>query len=538
MANARKEPQVQTATRKTLFACVAAIALLSGFTAAAQPIDRSKTILWGDNLPGGLDPHAIYDRPMQFILLNVYDGLYRYVGNEVRPWLAESHTVGPDGLTWTFKLRRGVKFHDGSDVTADDVVYSFKRLLAMGKGPAGAFRPVLRDQNISAVDHVTVRFVLDKPYAPFLAAVPLVAIVNSRLLKANEVAGDWGAKWLASNEAGSGAYRFDPATYRSQEVADLYRFAQHFMGWSDNPKPIERVHITSFRETSSRVLALIKGDVDTTDAYLPVDQVERVEDTPGLRVMRDESLRVMVIRMNNSRPPFNNLNFRKCLSHAFNYDGFIVGMLNKFAVRNAGPIPKNLWGAPADLAGYGYDLDKAREYCNKAKAEGAPVNRKITFKTLAGFDQTAQAAQLLQADLRKLGIEMQIQADTWPNVSTSATKLDTSPDLFAHWISAYFIDPENWIGEMYDSERHGTWKAGSWYKNPKVDELLRAARAETQQAKRKSLYEEASRLVVADAADIWIYNTIQLRGLNERVSGYKFSPVGDGGEIRTLSLKK
>ena len=87
-----------------------------------------------------------------------------------------------------------------------------------------------------------------------------------------------------------------------------------------------------------------------------------------------------------------------------------------------------------------------------------------------------------------------------------------------------------------DSGYHGTWKASSWYQDDRVDELLRTARAETDRDKRAAAYEEASRIVVGDAADIWIYNTVQLRGLSDKVKGYKFSPVGSGGEIRWMSL--
>src|SRR5262249_22043656 len=163
--------------------------------------------------------------PMLAYSLNTYDNLYRYEGNppEMKPWLAVSHSVSEDGLTWDFKLREGAKFHDGSEITADDVVYSFRRVLALGKAPSGAFKPVLKPDNVTAPDKHTVRFVLDKPYAPFLAAVPIVMIVNPRVIKGHEQNNDWGATWLASNEAGSGAYDLDPASYRPLERADLKR---------------------------------------------------------------------------------------------------------------------------------------------------------------------------------------------------------------------------------------------------------------------------------------------------------------------------
>ncbi len=522
-----------------LLTSVAAAVILVASGAIAQAQDRTKELVWSDQMPKGVDPHVVFDVPMQFVLLNAYDGLYRYIGNppELVPWLAESHTVSTDGLTWSFKLRPGVKFHDGSALTADDVVFSFKRLLGMGKGPASAFTPVLKADNVTAPDSNTVKFVLDKPYAPFLSALPLVAIVNAKLVRANEKNGDWGAEWMALNTAGSGAYMLDPKTHRPQEAADFKRFADHFYGWKDNPKPIEIIRANTIQETSTRVLALIRGDVDATDSYLPTDHVERVEKSRGVRVARDESMRVMVIRMNNSKPPFDNKDFRKCVSYAFNYKGFISGILKDYAVRNAGPIPKNLWGAPQELQGYTYDLAKAREHCDKARAAGAPINRKLEIHIQSQLEQTTQAAQLLQSDMRKIGLNLEIVANQWSNLTSLTGKADTTPDMWVHWVSTYFVDPENWIGQMYDSQFHGTWKASSWYKNDKVDQLLRAARTETDQAKRKSYYEEASRIVVDEAADIWIYNTIQLRGLSQRIEGYKFSPVGSGGEVRWMHVK-
>ena len=105
-----------------------------------------------------------------------------------------------------------------------------------------------------------------------------------------------------------------------------------------------------------------------------------------------------------------------------------------------------------------------------------------------------------------------------------------------HWVSTYFVDPENWVGQMYDSQFHGTWKASAWYKNPKVDELLRKARVTIGQAERQPLYEEATRLIVADSPDIWVYNTVELRGVTDRVKGFRFSPVGSGGEMRSIQL--
>lgn len=520
---------------RRLLATLSAIALMATGSALAQSSDE---LVWGDTLPRGLDPHVVYDVPMQMFMLNTYDGLYRYIGNppELSPWLATGHTVSEDGLTWQFTLNEGVTFHDGSPLTAADVVYSFQRLLTLGQGPSGALAPVLKPENVTAVDELTVQFVLDRAYAPFLATIPLVSVVNEELVRANEVDGDWGSAWLSSNAAGSGAYSLDASTYNPQEIVDLMRNEDHFYGWDDNADPIDIVRAHAVQETSTRVLALIRGDIHATDGYLPTDQVERVEAAEGVRVAEDESMRIMIIRMNNTRPPFDNLNFRKCVSHAFQYEGFIDIVLNGMVARNVGPLPQNLWGVPDNAAGYEYDPQKAQEFCDAARAEGAPLDRPLEIHIQSALDQTTQSAQLLQQGLADVGVEVELVASTWANLTSQAGTAETTPDMWVHWVSTYFVDPENWIGQMYDSDFHGTWKASSWYSNDEVDSLLRKARTETDQDVRAGAYKAAYTQIVEDAADVWIYNTVSLRGLSDRVEGYKFSPVGNGAEFRWMSL--
>jgi peptide/nickel transport system substrate-binding protein len=511
---------------------------LAGLSMALAQGVAAKSLVWGDTLPKSLDPHAVYDVPMQFYMLNTYDGLYRYVGNppKLEPWLAKSHRVSADGLTWNFDLAEGAKFHDGSEITAEDVVYSFRRVLAMGKAPSGAFKPVLKPENVTATDKHSVQFVLDKAYAPFLSALPIVAIVNQRAIQPNVKGDDWGTEWLSSNIAGSGPYSIDPKTYRPQQAIDFVRFADHFKGWGHNPAPIDTVKSRPVIETSTRVLALLKGDIHATDSYLPTDQVERVEKAEGVHVERDESMRIFLIRMNNKKPPFDNIHARKCFAYGFNYTGFIVDVLKNFAERNPAPLPKNLWGYPQGVKGYEYDPAAAQAECDKARADGAPMDREVEIHIQTALDQTTQAAQLLQSDMRKFGVNVKLVANTWPNLTSSAAKPETTPDMWVHWVSTYFVDPENWIGQMYDSQFHGTWKASAWYQNDKVDNLLREARETTDTDKRAAMYSEAAKLVVEDSPDIWIYNTVQLRGMSNKVKGYAFTPVGGGAEMRYMSL--
>jgi peptide/nickel transport system substrate-binding protein len=212
----------------------AALAFRTRRAAAADPT----VFVTGMDLPGNLDPAQILDVQSTQWGLNVYDNLYRYEGNPAKmvPWLATDHTVSANGLVWDFKLRQGVKFHDGSEVTAEDVVYTVQRLLAVNRAPAAPFKPILNADSVTAPDKYTVRFTLPQPYGPFFGMIPMLAIVNPRAIKPHEENGDWAAKWMASNEAGSGAYKLIPESYVPLEKADLVKNDDHFMGWSDNPK--------------------------------------------------------------------------------------------------------------------------------------------------------------------------------------------------------------------------------------------------------------------------------------------------------------
>lgn len=478
-----------------------------------------------------MDPHVIYDVTTENIRLNLYDHMYRYLDNppKIHPWLAESYRVSDDELKWTFNLRKGAKFHNGDEVTAEAVKYSMERLLALGKGASALFKPIVDPSGVVAKDRYTVEFNLREPYSPFLSIMPTFCIVNPKVVEGKP--GPWGSEWLTENDAGSGAYVLE--TYSPGTGWTAKRFKDHWMGWQENPKPVDEIEFRTVHETASRVMALQKGDIDGCDGYLPVDQIEKLEKDPDIKVYAEQSMRIFLIRMHNQRPPFNDVHVRRAISYAFDYDSFINQILKGRVARNPGPIPNTMWGAPKDLKGYTYDLEKAKAELAKASVK---IDRPLNIHPMTGYAQTDDAALILQVGLRQIGIQLNIVRETWPTLSGKAKDMNTSPDMWIHWVSTYYADPENWIGEMYSSSRWGAWKASSWYKNPKVDDLLKQARTISNLEERKKLYEEADRIVVDDAADIWIYNTMWYGPYRRSVKGLRFCPIGNGQECRWISL--
>lgn len=479
-----------------------------------------------------VDPNVLFGIAWVAVPLNLYDGLMRWEDNppKLEHWLAESHTVSPGGLVYTFKLRHGIKFHDGSELTSADVVYSIERVLALKQGPAALFAALIAPGSTKAPDPYTVEFNLTKPSATFISRVHEISVVNSKLVKSKEVDGDWGNKWLSTNDAGSGSFileRYDPAVGFSAT-----RFKDHFKGWG--PKHLDRIQFRTVREQTTRVLGLIKGDFQGTDGYLPQEQLDQLKQSGKVQIIEQPSMRVAVIEINNQRAPFNDPAVRKAISYAFDYDSLINHVLRGTVIRNTGPIPANMWGYPAEEPGYKFDLARAKTELEKAKNK---VDRAVTINSMVGYNQTDSMAQILQNGLKQIGVEAKVAPETFATLSGKCKDPATAPDMWIHWVSTYYPDPHNWIGEMYDSSTQGAWISCSWYKNPEVDKLLRSAVTATDQADRTKLYEQASRDVMEDAASIWIYNTKWYGPYGQKVHGIRYCPVGDGQELRWVYIE-
>lgn len=476
-----------------------------------------------------LDPHTVGDVARVATRLNFYDGLYRWVDNPPRqiPWLATGHEVSEDRLTWTFHLRDDVLFHDGTPMTAADVVYSMERLLALRLGAGSLFLPMLDPGSTVAVDEHTVAFTLKEPSAIFASLVGDIYVVNSALVQENEVDGDWGQAFMIENVAGTGSYtlkRYDPARGFVGE-----RFAEHFAGWGE--KYFDEIEFRTVLETNTRLQGLMRGDYQGLDGYLAPDQIQRLRSAEGVTVNEEESMRVFHLAMHNGRAPLNDLNFRLAMVHAFDYDGYINQIMQGTVARNPTIVPGNLWGVP-DVPGYTYDLERARAYLDAYRAEhpGEEI-RTLKIGTLAGFSETEQAAALMQNGLAQLGITVEIESSPWPVISTAMQNPDTMPDMVPYWKSTYYADPNNWVGELYGS-RYAPTRNVSDYHSEYVDERLEQALVVTDHAERERLYQEATRRVYEDAAGIWIYNTKWFGPYASNVKNIRFCPVGNGQDMR------
>jgi len=487
-----------------------------------------------------LDPAGHMDVGRSPCRLNFYDGLLRWRDNppKLTPNLALSYEASADAKKWTFHLRKGALFHDGSEVTSGDVVYTAERLLALGTGSAGVFAPILDKGATRALDKYTVEFTLKKPFAAFAGLTHFLHVLNKKPLEAHQKDGDWGSAWLGTygsrpgkDGVGSGSYTcemYDPAV-----GFDGTKFKDHFLGW-DRPH-MERIAYRSIHEGAARVLGLMKGDFHGEMGYLPYEQLEKVKTAPKIKVVEQPSTRLYFAIMHNQRPPTNDVHFRRAICYAFDYKSWIRDIQHDMVERNVGPVPNPMWGSldPETEFGYEYNLDKAKEELKKCKVDWKKY-LPLEQAPLLGFPMCMESSQLLQSGLNRIGVKNVITPKSWATLTQMARKPDTTPNLWWLWRSTYYADPHNWIGELFDSEKHGSWAGSCWYKNAQVDGLLHKAIAIVDQKEREKLYKEAGRIIVKDAPALLIHNEKWHGTFDKRVKGIRFCPVGDANEYRWL----
>jgi peptide/nickel transport system substrate-binding protein len=465
-----------------------------------------------------IDPAIGHDGAIATTQKHLYDTLYRHLGNpaELVPWLATGHTVSDDAKTWTFTLDPNAKFKDGSPVTADAVVYSTQRIIDLNQGVAWMFAGILDRDGVTAVDPQTVQFTLQTAFAPFLHATTWIFVLNPAEVEANDKDDDQGQEWLVSNSAGSG-----PFTIVRWEPGNLYEFAadpDYWKGW-ENPHVDGYIHQVS-AESSTKRIALQNGDIQMAEWLSPQDKTILAK-APGVVVPMDPSISTYTIKLNNKVGPTSDVNVRRAMSYAFDYDAMIE-ILGGFGTRIAGPLSTALAGARQDPV-YQTDLDKAKE--ELAKSADYADGFEIDFVYVTGLEEERQTGQILADQLSNLNIKVNVVGMEWANAVALFADAETSTAMFPIYSGSDYPDADNYLWQSFHSSSAGTWTGADHYANPDVDSLLEQARAATDEATRTDLYDQVQGIVIDDAVEIYLTSPIEALPHREELVGYQYTPV-------------
>lgn len=465
-----------------------------------------------------IDPAVGHDGAISVSQKHLYDTLYRHHGNppELVPWLATDHAVSEDAMTWTFNLDPAATFKDGSPVTADAVVYSTQRIIDLNQGIAWMFDGILDKEGVVALDPQTVQFTLKTPFAPFLHATAWIFVLNPAEVQANEADGDQGQAWLVSNSAGSG-----PFTIARWEPGNLYEFSadpNYWKGW-ESPHVDGYIHQVS-TESSTKRIALQSGDIQFADWLSPQDKMV-LSKQAGVVVPQEPSISTYTIKMNNQVGPTSDVNVRRAISYAFDYDAMIE-VMNGFATRIAGPLSPSLAAALQDPV-YQTDIEKAKE--ELAKSAEYADGFDIQFVYVTGLEEERQTGQIMLDQLSKLNINVEVVGMEWANAVALFADQAKSPAMFPIYSGSDYPDPDNYLWQSFHSSSAGTWTGASHYNNPQVDDLLVQGRTTVDEAARADIYKQIQDIVVDEAVEVYLFSPLEGIPHREEVVGYTYVPV-------------
>lgn len=461
-----------------------------------------------------LDPAAYSDRATETVLRNVFDGLVtRTVDNQVVPELARDYRW-VDSRTIDFDLKRGVRFHDGQDLTADDVVFTFERILSeeVGAQRRGFVSEV---QGVRKRSRYAVRFYLKSPWPVFLQMLVHNQIVpKGYLMRVGDAE-------FARRPVGCGPFRFVEAQLDEQIV--LKRFEDYY-GGADvlppvGPAYLDRVVFRMMPDVSARFSALGSGQVHIIES-VPPRAVPQLIGFPGVMIQTTIGTRPKFMDLNVRAAPFDDVRVRQALNYAVDADRILDGVAGGYGIVLPGPLsPANFYADPG-LAPYGHDVDRARALLSEAGYE--PEDISFTIDTYGPYVEIADA---LAAQLRLLGMHVSVSATDYSGLRPMLLGCERQAFL-RDWGDSAF-DPVGYVEAKWQTYAEGT-AAGranyACYSNPRVDALIEAGAAEPDPDKRREAYYEMQRLIYEDAPAVFLYVPQEIEAASARVQNWEPSP--------------
>jgi peptide/nickel transport system substrate-binding protein len=459
--------------------------------------------------PDQLDPQKTSAYFSFEVLENVFDTLVEPDDNlEMRPALAESWDVSVDQLNWTFHLRKGVTFHDGSPFTADDVVYSYRRIIDQQLANVDKFSAV---SGVTAADPATVRITVKQPTPNLLTNLggfKGMAIVQRKNVESGQI---------ATHPVGTG-----PFAFQGQKSGDSITLKANPAYWAGAPR-VSGVTFRFISEPSTALSALQAGEIDWTDS-IPAQRVAQLKDDDSLTLAVTPSNDYWYFALNEARPPWNDVRVRQAIAYAIDRSAVVQATSYGTAVGNQLAIPKgNPWYTPYDT--YRHDIDKAKGLLRDAGAAPKRLDMLVTSE----YPETVTAAQIIADNLAPLGITVNIRTVDF------ATWLDEQNNghfdmLMMGWLGN--IDPD----DFYYAQHHtdGTSNAQK-FSNGEVDRLLDAGRVETNRNARADDYAKAATIIADEVSYIYLYNPSVIQAWTTGLSGYEARRDG-AVRFRTASM--
>jgi ABC-type transport system substrate-binding protein len=481
--------------------------------------------------PRSMDPALSTDVPTGRAVAYLFDGLTRFTPDaQVVPGLAKSWEVTPDGVTYTFHLRSGVKFHDGRPFTAKNVIATFQRVLdPKTKGGRGwplypikgaedfAASKATSISGLAAPNDTTIVFTLKEPFSifPKLLAMPVTSIVP------DNPPSDFGQK-----PVGTGPWKF--VEWRHD---DYLRFARN-PDYFDGPPKTDSLMARIIPEMSTATAEFEAGNVDVLT--VPDETGKSWEADPEKKKLLSSApaLRFWYVAINTTRGPLSDVRVRQALNYAVDVNTILSAvMAGRGSVAN-GVVPPTLGGADESRKGYNHDVAKAKQLL---AAAGHPNGIDVELWA-ATTDQSPRLSQAIQANLAEAGIRATIRQRDASSVREAARNGQADLTLKEWW--ADYPDAENFLYPLLHSKNKGAGGNVSFYSNPKFDVLVDRAHAEQDESKRNDLYKQADIVQFNDAPMIYLFFYKDVYAVQPWIKGFKVPAVFNGQRWTDVTISR
>jgi ABC-type transport system substrate-binding protein len=483
--------------------------------------------------PGSLDPPDSASVYESLPLNQIFDTLVTLDPSlNLVPALAESWTISKDNLTYTFQLRTGVHFHDGTPLTVDDVIFTFERVLRPGGDfpslahsylmvidGAPEFAERTRDEitGLESLDAGRLRIRLTHPYTSFLEVLAMdgLSVVPQKALES------MGDEEFGRAPVGTGPFRL---AYWDADRLRLVRNKEYF----GEPPLLEAVEITFLGQDEDDFGAKRFFDRQL-DMFEPATEfVPMLEADEQVNLYRYQELSLSFLGLNRRQPPLDKQWLRQAIAHAIDRERLVAD--NPSVRREAvGILPPGIWGYSPEVKALEYSPDRARRLLADAGHAGGEGLPPIRLYSPSMGKAVQRVIEQMRKDLKAVGLELEVVEVTWVELG-EALDDGTVPAFLLAWI-ADLTDPDSFLRSMFESGGSGNYFA---HENAATDELLQRGVQELNPVERARIYRELERQILTDAPLVPLYHTLGMVAMRSSVQGLKPGPMG----LSRLELEK
>ncbi|HET7628742.1 MAG TPA: ABC transporter substrate-binding protein [Bacillales bacterium] len=471
-----------------------------------------------------LDPAKATDGESFMVTKNIFETLVNFNYDKqnteiVDTGLAKDWKISEDGLTYTFHLKKGIKFQDGTDFNADAVVFNFKRWkngegkFAYYPSMFGGYKDKSVIANVEAVDDYTVKFTLKRPLAPFLKdlAMSPFAIASPKAVE------KWGEDF-GKHPVGTGPFKF--VEWKPNNTITIKKNENY---WKDGYPKLNTVIYKVISDNHARLTALQNGEIDLMEGLNP-NEIQTVENDKDLQVFLRPSMNIGYLGMTVTRKPFDNKKVRLAMNYAINKKEIVEAFYSEKAKVAVSPLPPVFEAFNGDLKPYTYDPEKAKQLLKEA---GYPDGFKMELWAMPVprpyMPDGKKIAVAIQSDLKKVGIDAKIVSYDWATYLEKAQKGEADAFLLG-WTSDNG-DADNVLYTLLSSDSIGG-NNFTRYSNKQLDELLVEAQKTTDQQKRIQLYKQAQEIIHKNPPWVPIVHSTPALAGKASLKNFKPHPTG------------